>query len=214
MCGGRGGRACGAGSGGQDSSSVGGGLCCHSGVASEECVKGVLLSKGELGGQDFCRRKLPAGPETPGRRAVGSPPRSSRARLYPPRLKPDWDEYKGPFWEQDERTKEKAGRVFSFWALSAWACGSTCQSWRAAADRRGHGVSGGLSLQTQTDVRGMHGPERPTARCGPGDPSLPLSAAGEPAEAILVQVHGALPSHWGLSTGPCAFRFVSLHLHV
>ena len=34
---------------------MGGGLCCHSGVASEECVKGVLLSKGELGGQDFCR---------------------------------------------------------------------------------------------------------------------------------------------------------------
>ena len=43
---------------------------------------------------------------------------------------------------------------------------------------------------------------------------LPLSAAGEPAEAILVQVHGAPPSHWGLSTGPCAFRSVSLHLHV
>ena len=44
--------------------------------------------------------------------------------------------------------------------------------------------------------------------------TLPLSAAGEPAEAILVQVHGAPPSHWGLSTGPCAFRSVSLHLHV
>ena len=83
LCGGRGGRACGAGSGGQDSSSVGGGLCCHSGVASEESVKGVLLSKGELGGQDLCRQKLPAGPETPGRRAVGSPPSDARVSRPP-----------------------------------------------------------------------------------------------------------------------------------
>lgn len=53
---------------------MGGGLCCQSGVASEECVKGMLLSRGELGGQDICQQELPAGPETPGRRAVGRPP--------------------------------------------------------------------------------------------------------------------------------------------
>lgn len=59
-----------------------------------------------------------------------------------------------------------------------------CQSWRAAADQRGHGGSGGQSLRTQTDVRELHGPVRPTARLWSGSPLL-LSAAEEPAEAIL-----------------------------
>lgn len=59
-CAGRSGRACGAGSGG-GFLLYGRVVCCQSGVASEGCVTGMLLSRGELGGQDICQRELPAG---------------------------------------------------------------------------------------------------------------------------------------------------------
>lgn len=57
---------------------------------------------------------------------------------------------------------------------------------------RGVGGSGGLSLQTRTDARGMHGPACPTARLWSGDPFRSLRPKSL-RRRFWARVHGACP---------------------
>lgn len=57
---------------------------------------------------------------------------------------------------------------------------------------RGVGGSGGLSLQTQMDARGMHGPACPMARLWSGDPFCSLRPKSL-RRRFWARVHGACP---------------------